>query len=162
LQRDALIWLVGHQRTPHLAGMGSHNDLKAYVHARKLASMCRDAAETFPPHEARLADQLRRAADSVVLNIGEGNARGTNRQFRQFLETARASLKEVDIAVDVASDARLITGAELEALRAQIDETARTLYGLLRSISERIDRGENERWNRYGTRPKPPPEPPAA
>ena len=145
-----------------LPRMSSHDGLKAYRHARKLAAMCRDAASTFPPHEAALADQLRRAADSVVLNIGEGNGRGTNRQFRQFLETARASLKEVEVVVDVADDARLITGAALDALRAQIDETARTLYGLVRAISTRIERGESERFNRYGTRPRAPPDPPAA
>lgn len=141
--------------------MSAHNDLMAYRHARTLAAMCRSAASAFPPHEAALADQLRRAADSVVLNIGEGNARGTNRQFRQFLETARGSLKEIDVIVDIAADGGLIV-AELEALRKQIDETARTLYGLIRSISTRIERGENERFNRYGTRPKPPPEPSSA
>ena len=85
----------------------------------------------------------------------------TGAGWAQFLETARASLKEVDVIVDIAADGGLIV-AELEALRAQIDETARTLYGLIRSISTRIERGETERFNRFGTRPKPPTEPSAS
>lgn len=139
--------------------MAQQKDLMAFVHARKLAVMCRQAARGFPPEEWALADQLRRAADSVVLNIGEGNAKGSNRDFRRFLETARGSLKEVEIIVDLAGDSGLIASPFLEELKAQVDETARTLYGLLRSVNDKVQRNEIDRLSRR--RNPPPPTPPA-
>ena len=132
--------------------MGSHRDLIAWRHARTLASACRKAARSFPAYEQNaLADQLRRAADSAALNIAEGNARGSNRDFRRFLETARASLKEVDAVLDLAGDAGYVVSSELEAIHAMCDEAARTVYGLLRAVNQRLENGEVERARRPGT-----------
>ena len=125
--------------------MGRASDLIALRHARTLALLCRKAARQFPADERALADQLRRAADSAVLNIAEGNARGTNREFRQFLQTSRASLKEVEIIIELAADAGYIAEPLLTALRSACDEALRTLWGLLRVINERVQRGELER-----------------
>jgi four helix bundle protein len=128
----------------------AYESLKAWQHARRLAAICRRIAKKFPPHEARLADQLRRAADSVALNIAEGSAMGTNKEFRRFLETARGSMKEVEAASALAIDAGLVDQPDIDALLPASDETARTLYGLLRAISQRIENGEKERFHRPG------------
>lgn len=88
------------------------------------------------------------------MNIGEGNAKGSNRVFRQFLETSRGSLKEIEIIIDLAEDGSLITKATADAVRALIDETGRTLYGLLRAINERIEKGEVDRFRRPGNAPR--------
>ena len=134
------------------ATMGSHQGLVAYQRARVLAATCRAIARGFPPEEAALADQLRRAADSAVLNIAVGNARGSNKDFRRFLETARASLKEVEVILDLALDGGLVTKQVYEQAQHECDEAARPTFGLLRSVNERISAGEVERSRRPGTR----------
>ena len=134
--------------------MASHENLKAWQHARRLASIIRRVLKSFPPQESELADQLRRAADSIVLNIAEGNARGSNVEYRRFLETARASMKEVEAATVLALDGDLVPMGEREELTATRDETARTLFGLLRSVNERIEQGERVRFHRPGATSK--------
>ncbi|MBT8495293.1 MAG: four helix bundle protein [Deltaproteobacteria bacterium] len=48
-----------------------------------------------------LADQLRRASSSVVLNFAEGHDKGSLREQRRYLRIARGSAMEVAAALDV-------------------------------------------------------------
>ena len=117
--------------------MGSHKTLKAWQHAKVLAIDCAKAARRFPPEEqTALADQLRRAAYSAALNIAEGAGRKGSRDFRKFLDTARASLDEVEAALEIAHEMGYIEPTVFARLEAQRDEAAKTLYGLLRAISD--------------------------
>jgi four helix bundle protein len=116
--------------------MGSHRTLKAWQHARVLAVECAKAARRFPREEqVALADQLRRAAYGAALNIAEGAARRGTREYRRFLDQARASLAEVDAILEIAKDLGYVELSTLARLEARRDEAAKTLYGLLRSIS---------------------------
>lgn len=81
--------------------MGHFKDLKAWQHARRLAILSKPAIERLPDSErGGLADEWRRAAYSVALNIAEGAAKGS-REFRRYLDTARASLHEVEAVLDL-------------------------------------------------------------
>ena len=117
--------------------MGTHQSLKAWQHARVVAVECAKAAQEFPAHEHNgLADQLRRAGYSAALNIAEGAARRGTREYRRFLDVARASLHEIEAILDIAGDLRYLDEATLGRLRERRDEAARTLYGLIRSLSK--------------------------
>lgn len=53
-------------------------------------------ALTFPDHEKyNLTSQIRRAVDSVALNIAEGSTGQSNAEFRRFLGYSIRSLAEV-------------------------------------------------------------------
>jgi len=98
-----------------------HHTLKAWQHAQRLAVECARAANQFPDFEqSALADQLRRACYSIPLNIAEGTTRKGTRDYRRFLDTAWGSLAEVQSALAT--------------------ETSKTLFGLLRKISQAADR----------------------
>jgi four helix bundle protein len=126
--------------------MGSHRTLKAWQHTRILAVECAKAARRFPPEEqTALADQLRRAAYGAVLNIAEGAARLGARDYRKFLDMARASLKEVEAILEVAKDLGYIDMSTFARLEARRDEASKTLYGLLRSISAVAAKGTAHR-----------------
>jgi four helix bundle protein len=118
--------------------MGTHQTLKAWQHARVVAVECAKAASSFPDHEQKgLADQLRRAGYSAALNIAEGAARKGTREYRRFLDVARASLHEVEAILDIAGDLGYLDNATQSRLRERRDEAARTLFGLIRSLGDR-------------------------
>jgi four helix bundle protein len=76
-----------------------------------------------------LRDQIRRAAVSIMLNIAEGFARKTNREFIQFLVIAHGSTAEVQAALYVARDQGYITDPEFETLYALANETSKMIMG---------------------------------
>jgi four helix bundle protein len=116
--------------------MAHYKTLKAWQHAERLAIECVKAARGFPDYEQHaLADQLRRACYSVPLNIAEGNTRQGSREYRRFLDTARGSLAEVETIIEMARELDYIRPAEFGRLEALVNETGRTLYGLLRKVS---------------------------
>jgi len=117
--------------------MAPYKTLKAWQHAQRLAIECAKAAKQFRDYEQdSLADQLRRASYSVVLNIAEGAARRGSREYRRFLDTANGSLAEVETALGVARDLEYITPIEFARLEAVSTETGKTLFGLLRKITQ--------------------------
>jgi len=119
-----------------------YRTLKAWQHAQRLAVGCARAAQRFPDYEqGGLADQLRRAAYGVVLNIAEGSARRGSREYRKFLDTAHASLAEVETALGLARELEYVQPAEFGRLEALATETGKTLFGLLRKISASASRG---------------------
>ena len=58
--------------------------------------------------EYGLKRQIRRAAISIALNIAEGCARETNREYAQFLVQARGSNTEVQCALELGKELGLI------------------------------------------------------
>lgn len=113
-----------------------YKTLKAWQHAQRLAIECVRTSRGFPDYEqAGLADQLRRACYSVPLNIAEGNTRYGSRECRRFFDTARGSLAEVETIIEMARELGYMTPADFGRLEALVNETGRTLYGLLRKVS---------------------------
>lgn len=117
--------------------MGHYRKLKAWEHAQKLALEGSRAARRFPDYEQQvLADQLRRACYSVPLNVAEGATRKGSKEFRRYLDVAKASLAELETIVDLAHDLGYIDNPTHDRLTALATETGKTLYGLLRKVSD--------------------------
>lgn len=71
-------------------------ELKVWHLAANLSNEIDLLAKKFPPDERySLATQIKRAADSVSLNIAEGSTGQTVPEFRRFLEIALRSAIEV-------------------------------------------------------------------
>ena len=116
--------------------MGDYRELLAWQRARALAGAVYRATEDFPARERfGLADQMRRAAISVISNIAEGANRGSDRELRRYLWIARGSLGELEAQMTVASDLRLIADEPAAAMAQSALETGRLIHGLLRSYS---------------------------
>jgi four helix bundle protein len=115
--------------------MGNFKNLKAWEHARTLAVLSKPLIARLPPPErSNLADQWRRAASSVVLNIAEGASRPGNKEFRRYLSIARASLDEVEAIIDLAVGLDYLRREDVAKVEAIRDECARTVYGLMRKL----------------------------
>lgn len=110
-------------------------DLKAYQHALRVAALSRPLIKRLPESEHDLADQWRRASNSIALNLAEGVTRKGSKEFRRFADIARGSLHEVEAIIDLVQHLGLFRPDDLTELISARDECARTVYGLLRKLS---------------------------
>src|SRR5690242_19387804 len=77
-----------------------HHDLQVWQEGMALAKDIYAATASFPKEEIYgLTSQMRRAAVSLPSNIAEGAARGTKKEFLQFLIIARGSLMELETQI---------------------------------------------------------------
>ena len=124
-----------------VAPMPPFRSLKVWQHAQRLAIECARVAKRFPEADQKvLAVQLLRASSSVPLNIAEGSARKGAREFRRYLDVARGSLAEVESALELARELEYLDVEEYGRLDAIATETAKTLWGLLRKVSDATTR----------------------
>ena len=83
-----------------------------------------------------LKDQLRRAGISIMLNISEGFARRTNKDFSKFFYIAHGSAAEVQSALYVAKDLSYIKESDFEELYNDANEISKIISGLLKKLRE--------------------------
>ena len=88
-----------------------------------------------------LRDQLRGAAVSIMSNIAEGFERDGNREFVQFLATAKGSCGEVRSQLYTALDQGYVDRAQFDHLSALAQETSRLVAGLMRYLRQSTRKG---------------------
>jgi four helix bundle protein len=116
--------------------MGDFRDLRAWHEAKALISASATSIRRLPPHERyALADQWRRAAYSVALNIAEGASRRGRREFRHYLDIARSSLHELEAIFEIVILQGYLSTEDLSLVAQKRDNCARMVYGLLRKMS---------------------------
>jgi four helix bundle protein len=102
--------------------------LEAYVVSQSLIRSLRTIVPAIKKNDRDLADQLRRAATSVLLNIGEGEYRAGGDRRHHF-EIAAGSANEVRACLD-AADAWGWTVDDSEA-RMHLKRVQGMLWGLV-------------------------------
>ena len=80
-----------------------------------------------------LVPQMRRAAVSIISNIGEGAASGSDRQFARFLTIARASTNELQVQLGIASDLGLLDPGH--PIHDRCDHLGRSLTRLIQTVT---------------------------
>src|SRR5262249_27232471 len=100
--------------------------LVAYTVALDLIRALRPGVAQLRQHSAEAADQVERAASSVVHNIAEGERR-SGRDPRRFYDMAHGSAAEIRGALDVAD--AWGWPVEAEQARALLDRELRLLWG---------------------------------
>ncbi len=113
-----------------MAKIDRFEDIVAWQKARELVKeVYKISGNGLFSKDYGLRDQFRRAAVSVMLNIAEGFARKTNREFMQFLVIAHGSAAEVQSALYVALDQKYISQEQFNALYDRSDETSKLIMG---------------------------------
>lgn len=114
----------------------SHRDLVVWQKAMDLAVLVYQLSEKLPSRETyRLVAQMTRSASSVAANIAEGHARGTRRDYSQFLAIAKGSLMETETFVMLAVRLGYTTQAEAQQVLGLITEISKMLTVLRSRLS---------------------------
>ncbi|MGC4089131.1 MAG: four helix bundle protein [Polyangiaceae bacterium] len=100
-------------------------------HLTEVITLVRPLAEKIGRHDRDLVNQLRRALNSVGLNLAEGlGHEGGNTRVR--FQSARGSLYEALAALKVAEAWGFVSRAEVTLVVARIDSLSARLYGFTR------------------------------
>ncbi|MCI0339705.1 MAG: four helix bundle protein [Planctomycetales bacterium] len=117
----------------------SHERLDAYRVAREFLGNVADLLAGLPRGESGIADQLKRAADSVFLNLCEGAGRRAGKEKAHHYEIARGSGTECAAILDILLLRRLADPARVAAARVRLHR----LVCMLTALARRA-RGEEE------------------
>ena len=111
-----------------------YRKFKVYQDAISLHSLIVQSVKNFPIEFRHLSDQVRRAALSVVLNIAEGSARFSDKDFNRFLGNSLGSTDEVVACCEVALNEKLISPKEFEIIESLGLEISNQLGGLSKKL----------------------------
>jgi len=107
--------------------------MNVYDRARNVVRELAPLLHTIREHDKSLADQLKRASQSVVLNIAEARGNDAGNARARF-STACGSAKEVRAALNVASDWGYIEAHKATPLDERLDEVCAITWCLGRRL----------------------------
>ena len=97
------------------------------------------ATDKFPSDERfGLISQIRRAAVSVPVNIAEGAARKSKKEFIQFLHISLGSMTELDTLILLSSDLEFLQKREADLLIEKLDIIGKLIFGLIKKLKEEV------------------------
>lgn len=92
-------------------------------------------SKTFPAEERyNLTSQIKRAADSVALNIAEGSTSQSNAEFARFLSYSIRSVVEVACALFIAKRRKYIDDVRFEEMYFLCEELVKMIQSLKKSL----------------------------
>ena len=125
-----------------MATIKCFEDLLAWQKARELNRIVYRTSRTGEFARDRvLCEQIRAATISIMSNIAEGFERDGNKEFIQFLATAKASCGEVRSQLYAALDLDYIDTDAFAGLTNQARETSRLIAGLMHYLRQSGQRG---------------------
>ncbi|MFN4978827.1 MAG: four helix bundle protein [Pseudanabaena sp.] len=115
----------------------SHRDLIVWQKSMDLVVQVYRLSDRFPKVEMyRMTSQITRAVVSVPANIAEGNARGTRKDYANFLAIAKGSLMETETFLMLAVRLDYLTPQEVNPTLNLIVEISKMLTALRKRLLE--------------------------
>jgi four helix bundle protein len=112
-------------------------NLKVWHAALDVADEIDKVAMTFPKHELfSLTSQIKRAADSISLNIVEGSTGQSDAEFKKFLRYSNRSALEVVGALYLAKRRNYINNEKFKELYIQVENVVRMIQALINSLKD--------------------------
>lgn len=113
--------------------------LEVYQRAVGLAEAVFKFTDDLPRGQSALADQFKRAAMSISLNIAEGNGRWHPKERKNFFLIARGSAFECVPLLELCRRRKLIDETECMRLKEELDILAKMLTQLVRGTNEKCE-----------------------
>lgn len=115
-----------------------YKKLKVWEKAHKFAVEVYKMTNKFPREELYgLTSQIRRAAFSIPLNIVEGHASTSKKEFLNFLNIANRSLVETEYLLEVSQELNFMNEAEYQRLEKMRYEVAVILNAFAKAVRSR-------------------------
>lgn len=110
-------------------------ELRVWQKSVQLTSLVDEIADTFPKKELyNLTNQIRKAADSVSLNIAEGSTGQTNPEFRRFLGMSLRSGIEVIGCIYLAKERKIISDENFKKVYTEYESLITSIQALRKSL----------------------------
>ncbi len=110
--------------------------LQIWQKAFDLADEIHQIAITFPKIETfNLTSQIKRASDSVVLNIAEGSTGNSNPEFKRFLNIALRSAIEVVACLMIAKKRKYIEESSYDKLYSEYEYLCKMITKFRNTLS---------------------------
>ncbi|MCX5908936.1 MAG: four helix bundle protein [Deltaproteobacteria bacterium] len=110
-------------------------NLEVWKKALNLGLHIHDLTGSFPKEERYiLTPQIKRAADSIALNIAEGSTGQTNPEFKVFLGYAVRSAIEVVSCLHIGKKRKIIKEEDFLELYSETETIVKMLQALRRSL----------------------------
>lgn len=133
-----------------MAKITRFEDLISWQKARELNQLVYRVSRTGAfAKDFGLREQIRRASVSVMSNIAEGFERGGDKEFIQYLSTAKGSCGELRAQLYAALDERYLTDQEFQQAYDTSSEVSRLISGFMNYLQ-----GSPLRGNKYKERSK--------
>lgn len=112
-------------------------DIEAWQRGRSLSKQIHDiTSQDLFEQNFSLVDQIRRAANSIPLNIAEGHNRKSKQEFIRHLYISHGSAGEVQSALYLALDREYISREEFDELYQKTEEVSKMIMGLIKHLRE--------------------------
>ena len=109
-------------------------DFQVYKDSKLLYKRIVAITKLFPREHWELGDQLRSAILSVCLNIAEGSAKYSDKDFKRYIENALGSINESVAYLDIALDNALIGKASFNDVIKLAESITKQLGGLSKKL----------------------------
>lgn len=113
--------------------------LEVWKKAMDFCELVYQTSKDFPKTELYgLTSQMRRATTSIPLNIAEGTACRTRKEFTQFLTIALRSQYEMATIIELCYRLNFLLKTDNDLLQEKLSEIGRLLQGLINSINGKV------------------------
>ncbi len=118
--------------------MRPHHKLDVWKKSIDFVTKIYKLTSNFPEAEKfGLISQLRRASVSIPSNVAEGAARGSQKEFRNFLSIAQGSAAEVETQLIISNKLEYLSNDNFNEVLTQLDDISKMLIGLRKSLYSR-------------------------
>ncbi|HVF69106.1 MAG TPA: four helix bundle protein [Xanthomonadales bacterium] len=109
-------------------------DFQVYKEAKLFYREMIDATRKFPREQWELGDQIRRCTLSICLNIAEGSAKRSDKDFNRYIEIALGSVNEAIAGLDIAHGEKLISEEVFQGYYLQAEKITKQLGGFSKKL----------------------------
>ena len=126
-----------------------------YIGGREFRREILKLVKHFPKEELySLVDQIRRALNSILLNLAEGSNKNTDKDTRVYINRSQGSLDEVVACLDCALDDNYIDSGQHEVALVQAEALAKQLTNFSIYLSKDKALGAKNAFNSQRPRTK--------
>lgn len=113
-------------------------DLRVWQKALEITVTIHNLTRSFPKEETFiLTSQIKKAADSIALNIAEGSTGNTNPEFKRFLQYATRSAIEVIACLHIGKSRNIISENDFDKIYEETNTLIKSLQALKKSLDKK-------------------------